>query len=100
MTSNTWEELARSIANLQNLLIEGVKITSNALERIKQNEQTGEALRGAPRHHPDPHPAAAQDAAREAVGGDRVRPAGAHAPGPRRVRHAPGRAPRDDGQGA
>ena len=82
---NPWDELARSIDSLQRLLIEGVKITSNALERIKHVE-TGKASGSASGDHPDPHPWASQEAPRSDVSGDGLRPAGAYASGDRRVR--------------
>jgi hypothetical protein len=86
---NPWDELSRSIRNLQNLLIEGVKITANALERIKHVE-TGKAAGSAFGDHPDPHSWPSEEEAGEIITHDRIRTARAHAPGDRRVRDEAG----------
>ena len=82
---NPWDELSRSIRNLQNILIEGVKITSNALERIT-HEQTGKAPRGTFGDYPDPHSGPSQEAPGASIAHDWLRAAGAHAQSDRRVR--------------
>jgi hypothetical protein len=94
-----WDELSRSIRNLQNILIEGVKITSNALERIKDNEQASKASGSAFGDHPDPHSWPSEEEAGEINTHDRIRAARAHAPGDRRVRDAPGGEARPAGRG-
>ena len=87
---NAWEELKRSVDNLQRVVLEGVKLTTIALERIKDNEQTSKAARGAFGDHPDPHSWPSEEEAGEIITHDRIRAARAHAPGDRRVRDAPG----------
>jgi hypothetical protein len=96
---NPWDDLRKSLQHLQFTLIEGVKITSNALERIKRNEQTSKAPGSAFGDHPDPHPRAPQEAPGASVAHDWLRTAGAHAASDRRVRDAPGGEARPAGRG-
>jgi hypothetical protein len=83
---NPWDELSRSIRNLQNILIEGIKITSDALERIKRHEQTSKAAGSAFGDHPDPHSWPSEEEAGEIITHDRIRATRAYAPSDRRVR--------------
>src|SRR5215213_5772699 len=89
MAHNPWDELVQSLDQMQRILIEAIKITSNALERIKHAE-TRQSSGRAFGDYPDPHPGTTEEASGETFARDWLRATGTYAESDRRVRDEAG----------